>query len=62
MHLLENGEDIRVIQVLMGHRRIDTTTRYASVTPALLAKTTSPLDALTAPPPRKRGRPRKQAQ
>jgi integrase/recombinase XerD len=59
-HLLENGEDIRVIQVLMGHRRIDTTARYASVTPALLAKTTGPLDALTAPPPAKRGRPRKQ--
>jgi integrase/recombinase XerD len=66
-HLLENGEDIRVIQALLGHRRIDTTARYAAVTPARLAKTKPPLDQLqpatqpaSQPPPRKRGRPRKQ--
>jgi integrase/recombinase XerD len=66
-HLLENGEDIRVIQTLMGHRRITTTAHYAAVTPALGAKTAGPLDALTKPvptpeaqpAPRKRGRPRK---
>ena len=68
-HLLENGEDIRVIQTLMGHRRIDSTARYASVTPALRARTKGPLDALTMPvqapmaaPKKKRGRPRKQPQ
>ena len=69
-HLLENGEDIRVIQTLMGHRRITTTAHYAAVTPALRARTAGPLDALTKPvptpeaqpAPRKRGRPRKQPQ
>ncbi len=60
-HLLESGEDIRVIQALLGHTRIDTTAHYASVTPARLAKVAGPLDRLTASAPRKRGRPRKQA-
>jgi site-specific recombinase XerD len=70
-HLLENGEDIRVIQALLGHRRIETTAHYTSVTPARLAKAKPPLDALLppapgprtpgspAPPAKKRGRPRK---
>ena len=43
-HLLENGEDIRVIQVLLGHSRIDTTARYPRVSPAKIAATASPLD------------------
>lgn len=58
-HLLESGEDIRVIQALLGHQRIETTARYASVTPARLAQVVSPLDRLTASPARKPGRPAK---
>ncbi len=45
-HLLENGADIHIIQVLLGHTRIDTTARYAAVSPQVVAATVSPLDRL----------------
>jgi site-specific recombinase XerD len=56
-HLLDNGTDIRIIQSLLGHTRIETTTRYAQVSPPLIAKTASPLDEVVGK--RGRGRPRK---
>lgn len=53
-HMLENGTDIRFIQALLGHSRIDTTARYAAVSPTALARVPSPLDRLGQPPAKKR--------
>jgi len=52
-HLLEQGVDIRVIQVLLGHSKLDTTARYAHVASKVLRDITSPLDLLTPIVPRK---------
>jgi site-specific recombinase XerD len=45
-HLLEAGVDIRTIQMLLGHRALDTTTRYLRITRQHLAATRSPFDLL----------------
>ena len=45
-HLLEQKVDIRVIQVLLGHRKLDTTARYVQVATDLLREVISPLEVL----------------
>jgi integrase/recombinase XerD len=45
-HLLEGGTDIRIIQVLLGHRRMETTAIYTRVATPVIAATASPLDRL----------------
>jgi integrase/recombinase XerD len=43
-HLLEQKVDIRVIQVLLGHKKLDTTALYAQVATGLLREVVSPLE------------------
>jgi site-specific recombinase XerD len=45
-HLLEQKVDIRVIQVLLGHKKLDTTALYAQVATDLLREVISPLERL----------------
>jgi integrase/recombinase XerD len=59
-HLLEQGVALQVIQQLLGHSDIKTTTIYTHVSSVMLDKVVSPLDA-TEPqnpkqPPQKGGR------
>jgi len=51
-HLLEHKEDIRIIQVLLGHKKLETTALYAQVAMHSLREVTSPLEWLRpeAPP------------
>jgi integrase/recombinase XerD len=47
-HLLEQKTDIRVIQVLLGHKKLDTTALYTRVALKALGQVTSPLEHLVA--------------
>lgn len=45
-HMLEAGVDVRVLQAMLGHERVETTTRYAQVRADLIAQLPDPLDLL----------------
>lgn len=61
-HLYDRGVDIRTIQALLGHDKLETTARYARVATGLISSVESPLDDLklprrkTAPKANKRGK------
>ena len=48
-HLLEHGTDIRKIQAVLGHDKLDTTARYTRVATGMIAGIESPLDLLSRP-------------
>jgi integrase/recombinase XerD len=54
-HLLDDDTNIRIIQALLGHDKLDTTARYTRVATGLIAGIESPLDRLSQP----RQKPRK---
>jgi site-specific recombinase XerD len=45
-HLLERGTDIRIIQALLGHDKLETTARYTRVATGMISAVDSPLDDL----------------
>lgn len=49
VHLLEAGTDLRTIRLLLGHRSLETTTRYLQLATTAVCATESPLDLLLQP-------------
>jgi site-specific recombinase XerD len=48
--MLEKGADVRTVQVLLGHARLETTTTYLHLTTSRLMQVKSPLDDLRLDP------------
>jgi integrase/recombinase XerD len=48
-HLFDRGVDIRTIQALLGHEKLETTARYTRVATGLITAIDSPLDRLSMP-------------
>ncbi len=59
-HLFEQGLDIRLIQAVLGHHKLDTTARYTRVATGRIAATASPLGQFGGEPerPKKKAKPR----
>ena len=55
-HLLEDQTHIRTIQALLGHTKVDTTTRYAHVAAGMISAVKSPLDRLAQPNRKRSGK------
>lgn len=53
-HLLEDGIDVRIIQAMLGHAKLDTTAYYTKVATRTMRNGTSPLDRLTMASSRER--------
>lgn len=58
-HLFDRGVDIRTIQALLGHDKLETTARYARVATGMISGVVSPLDELSKLPKQLPKRPAK---